>query len=349
MRVSIVKKRPFFIKSNPLFSKRLVFFALIFALLGTYFLYRSFAAGAFASLEPENGTLSGAVTVGTDSTASGGKYVQFGSSPTPPPPPPVGSGTACTSSVPSGFTTVAFCDDFSGASGTAPDPLKWTVLGGTNPARWGFECFVNDRAHIAVDGQGNLVETATYNPAGVPCTNGAGLYESGGMHTGSFTNPHFVYLYGRAEARIKVPCQSGTGLWPAWWQDGNNWPTEGEIDNLEIMKFDGPYDAHTSLHGPTTSGGSWNLGTKNLSSTLWCNDFHVYGTDWQPGQIQFFIDGVLVRTSTAANMQSGWTWPFDSGYKERLLLDLQVGDAGGIVDNSTLPQSMLTDYVRVYQ
>jgi beta-glucanase (GH16 family) len=352
MNTKIVKKKSFTIKNYSSFSKQqLVVFVLIFALIGVYFLYRSFAAGAFASLEPENGTLSGAVTVGTDSTASGGKYVQFGSSPTPPPPPPpppVGSGTACTSSVPSGFTKLAFCDDFSGASGSSPDTTKWSIFGGTSPSRWGVECFVNDRTHIYVDGQGNLVQTATYNPGGVPCTNGAGLYESGGMNTGSFTTG-YTYKYGRAEARIKVPCKSGYGLWPAWWQDGVNWPTGGEIDNLEVMSSTGAgYNANTSLHGPTTTGGSWGLGTRNTSTTLWCTDYHVYGTDWSTGQIKFLIDGVVVRTSTPANLQSGWTWPFD-GYPERLFVDLQIGGAGGTIDNASLPQSMLTDYVRVYQ
>jgi hypothetical protein len=47
-------------------------------------------------------------------------------------------------------------------------------------------------------------------------------------------------------------------------------------------------------------------------------------------------------------MQSDWVWPFDS-YAEKLFLDLQVGGSGGTVDNSTLPQSMTVDWVRVYE
>src|ERR1019366_4613160 len=69
--------------------------------------------------------------------------------------------------------------------------------------------------------------------------------------------------------------------------------------------------------------------------------------NWSPGQVAFTIDGAVTHTITPANMQSGWSWPFDS-YQERLLLDLQVGAAGGTINSGSLPQSMLTDWVRVY-
>jgi len=49
---------------------------VIFA--GAIFLARSHAAGVAVSAESENGIVSGAASVGTDSTASGGKYVSFG-------------------------------------------------------------------------------------------------------------------------------------------------------------------------------------------------------------------------------------------------------------------------------
>jgi beta-glucanase (GH16 family) len=193
------------------------------------------------------------------------------------------------------------------------------------------------------------VETATYNPNGVPCSNGSGPYESGGMDTGSFPSPLFSYQYGTAEARVKVPCRSGSGVWPAWWQDGPSWPTGGEIDNLEIMSDGGAgMNAQQTLHGPTSSGGSWQLNYANVASQPWCNDFHTFGSIWSPGKIVFTIDGVATRTITKSDVQSGWTWPFDS-YAERLFVDLQVGSYGGTPDPSTFPQSMIVDWVRVYQ
>jgi len=239
-----------------------------------------------------------------------------------------------------------FDDEFNGAAGSAPDSSKWQILGGANPSRWGEECFVNDRAHVYLDGQGHLVETATYNPGGVPCTNGSGPYESGGIDTGPASGGLFDFQYGSVEASIQVPCQSGTGLWPAFWSDGPNWPTGGEIDYLEVMKYFGPTDANEGLHGPTTGGSSWGTSYQNQAST-WCDAYHTYGAIWSPGEIQFTIDGTVEHTITPTAMQSGWTWPFDS-YDQRLLLDLQIGDSGGTIDDSTLPQSMLVDWVRVY-
>ena len=189
--------------------------------------------------------------------------------------------------------------------------------------------------------------TATYNPGGVPCTNGSGDYESGGMTTGAPTSGQFNFKYGTIVASIKVPCQSGTGLWPAFWASGINWPKGGEIDILEIMSGHGPTDAKQSLHGPNGSG-SYNIGNNNIASTPWCDAYHTYGAIWSASKIQFTIDGAVTYTDTPANLPSGATWPFDSN-NERLLVDLQIGGSGGTVVNSTLPQSMLVDYVRVYQ
>lgn len=64
------------------------------------------AAGVFLAFEPENGVLSGPATVGTDSAASAGKYLQF-NAPGSQPFPPVSHGSELTASntgVPAGHT-----------------------------------------------------------------------------------------------------------------------------------------------------------------------------------------------------------------------------------------------------
>jgi Glycosyl hydrolases family 16 len=220
--------------------------------------------------------------------------------------------SACGAPAPSGYTLV-FCDDFDGPTGSAPDSSKWRVYGGTSPSRWGSECFVDDRQHIYLDGSGHLVETATYNPDGVPCTNGSGPYESGGMDTGKFPTPLFSLEYGQIEARIQVPCQSGYGMWPAWWMTGSSWPQSGEVDILEVLanSYHG-YNAKQSLHGATSAGGVWSLNHSDVSSVLWCSDYHVYGVTWSPGEMELTVDGTVEATYTPADMQAGWIWPFDS-------------------------------------
>ncbi len=69
-------------------------FVVAFAVIGTVTLILSRAASPNSSVEPEKGVLSGLATLGSDSAASGGQYVQFGSATAPtPPPPPVTGGT----------------------------------------------------------------------------------------------------------------------------------------------------------------------------------------------------------------------------------------------------------------
>lgn len=56
----------------------LVGFVGLFAIVGTVLLFGTRAAGPNAAQESENGTLAGGASLVTDSAASGGKYVQFG-------------------------------------------------------------------------------------------------------------------------------------------------------------------------------------------------------------------------------------------------------------------------------
>ncbi len=68
-----------------------------FGLLGKRKAGQTSLAASTAAAEAESGTLTGNVTVGTDSNASGGKYIQFGTVPAPNPSPaasPVGSPVA---------------------------------------------------------------------------------------------------------------------------------------------------------------------------------------------------------------------------------------------------------------
>ncbi len=51
---------------------------VVVALIGTYLLISSHAAGPYASLEAESGTISGNATTNSDTNASNGSYVQFG-------------------------------------------------------------------------------------------------------------------------------------------------------------------------------------------------------------------------------------------------------------------------------
>ena len=52
------------------------------------------------------------------------------------------------------------------------------------------------------------------------------------------TNDLQSFLYGRIEARVKVP--TGQGIWPAFWMLGEShqevgWPGSGEMDIFEVI------------------------------------------------------------------------------------------------------------------
>lgn len=55
-----------------------VVFVILFAVIGSVLLFGSKAAGPYASLEPEGGTISNGATSVTDGTASNNSYVKFG-------------------------------------------------------------------------------------------------------------------------------------------------------------------------------------------------------------------------------------------------------------------------------
>jgi len=68
-----------------LIRNRTVFFVVAFAgLSGVLFLALSHAAAPTAATEPEQGTITSPAVVGTDSTASNGQYVKFGTAAQPP-------------------------------------------------------------------------------------------------------------------------------------------------------------------------------------------------------------------------------------------------------------------------
>jgi beta-glucanase (GH16 family) len=98
----------------------------------------------------------------------------------------------------------------------------------------------------------------------------------------------FQFTYGYAEARIYVPA-AGTQIanWPAWWMDGQNWPTDGEIDVLEGLAG----TAQWHFHNPSGAPG----GDAGPGYTGW----HVFAMLWQPGSVTYYYDGVQVGRLTS--------------------------------------------------
>lgn len=111
-------------------------------------------------------------------------------------------------------------------------------------------------------------------------------------------------LYGAYEVRARVDSMHGyKGAWLLWPQR-DPWPQYGEIDSPEgdfdasvsaFMHYEGAFiDGSGTVRGPD---GSLNHQDWFPSGTTW-NDWHVWRTEWTPGNVRFYVDGRLFGHST---------------------------------------------------
>ncbi|MFY0654708.1 MAG: glycoside hydrolase family 16 protein [Cyclobacteriaceae bacterium] len=174
-------------------------------------------------------------------------------------------------------------------------------------------------------------------------------YEGSGYTSARMvTKGKFEQQYGRFEARMRLPY--GSGVWPAFWMlgadiDSNPWPAAGEID---IMEYAGkaPTEIFGSVHGPGYSGGEAISKAFTLDRDRFDTGFHVFGIEWGPGYINYYVDDVLYNQITPADVTGEWVYnkPF------YILINFAIGGPFGVPNDDTVfPQTMLVDYVRVYR
>jgi len=239
---------------------------------------------------------------------------------------------------------LVWSDEFVGDS---LDYSKWGVeenaFGGGNNE---LQIFTDRPANVRVE-NGSLVLEAHKDKAGISGT--VRDYSSGRVRT----KHRGDWKYGRIEVCAKLPI--GKGIWPAIWMlptdnTYGGWAASGEID---IMEYRGqnPKDVLGTLH----YGGAWPKNTHSgatytLPSSTFADDFHTFAIDWEEGKIVWLVDGKPYQTQTKWHSNGGkFPAPFDQEF--HLLLNLSVG--GNFLGNpdptTTFPQSLLIDYVRVYQ
>lgn len=234
---------------------------------------------------------------------------------------------------------LAWADEFEGPAGQLPDADNWDYDIGTNWGNNQLEYDTDRPENVSLDGSGHLAITAREESyLGQDYTSGRIV-----------TRDLFERTYGRFEARIKLP--TGQGIWPAFWLLGVDietvgWPACGEID---IMEYRGqaPSTVLGSLHGPGYSAGQAISETLVLSDGRFDNSYHVFAVEWRSDSIKWFVDDVNYHTVNRGE-QSG-DWVFDRPFY--IILNVAVGgNFVGPPDASTVfPQTMLIDWVRVYQ
>ena len=250
-------------------------------------------------------------------------------------------------------------DEFNGKKGVRPSAKVWSAeIGGGGWGNSERQYYTDKSANASMDGAGRLIITAdrisneyAEQIGTVPGTEDILNRCSECQFTSARlkTARKLSFMYGRVEARIKMPV--GVGTWPAFWMlggdllDGVPWPECGEVD---IMEFRGDISdrATHALHGPTTPKGS-GLGAAFLSYEPLSNGFHTYAIEWKKDRIDFIVDGRVNGTFTVADTgRRGWVY----NQEFFLILNLAMGGtyAGEYID-PTLNQAQLSvDYIRFY-
>ena len=223
----------------------------------------------------------------------------------------------------------------------APNPSLWSYNIGTGNNGWGNNelQYYTDRPENIVVENGMLKITAIRE-----------LYLGSGYTSARIlTKGKFEKKYGRFEARIKLPW--GKGIWPAFWMLGANsdtviWPQCGEIDVMEYLG-NNPTTVFGTVHGPGYSGAESISKNYSLLNNRFDNDFHVFGIEWGENYINYYVDDVLYNQITPEDVPGEWVFnePF------YIILNMAVGgNLPGTPNSQTVfPQTMLVDYIRVYE
>ncbi|CAM3795476.1 carbohydrate binding domain-containing protein [Cohnella lubricantis] len=244
--------------------------------------------------------------------------------------------------------TLVWSDEF---NDTTIDPSKWTYDIGNGSGGWGNNEleYYTDRPENVKEENGNLVITARKES-----------YEGFGYtSTRIKTKDLFSQKYGKFEIRAMLP--TGKGYWPAIWmlpQDDayGTWAASGEIDIMENKGSEPATVSGTIHYGQQWPNNMYSGESYPLPNGSTVEDYHTYSLEWEPGELRWYVDGVLYSTkndwySKSLNQPANNTYPAPFDQPFFLLMNVAIGGNfdGNPIDSTVFPQSMAVDYVRVYE
>ena len=124
-----------------------------------------------------------------------------------------------------------------------------------------------------------------------------------------------------------------------------SWPTCGEIDIMEMIGGNGYNDRtiHGTVHWEDNGHASYG-GPNSLSSGRFADEFHVFSIIWTPSSIVWLRDDIQYKSIDITNL---------SAFHNDFFFIFNVAVGGnwpGSPDATTVfPQTMIVDYVRVFQ
>lgn len=228
-----------------------------------------------------------------------------------------------------------FSDDF---NGTTLDASRWHVNDATGTDSLGRRpaLFTPDNAYLS-DGYLNIV----FRKENVPqkyVRLGYKGYSSAMVRTLDRS------FYGYYEARAKPMESAGSSaFWLAWTGLADN---ATEIDIFEIGgktrggAFDRLYNMNAHVWATPQSTRHLSNGSSWIAPWRLASTFHVYGFDWQPDTLRWYVDGVLVREAKNTH----WFFPM------QILFDSEaMWHWFGVVDDADLPSTFSVDYLKVWR
>jgi len=234
--------------------------------------------------------------------------------------------------------------------------------GGNNELQYYCEKGVSLGAEPTTGKQCLILTATKENYQGKACTSGR-VNSKGKLY----------YTFGRIDARIKFP-KTANGLWPAFWQMGNNfdqvgWPKCGETDIIE-MGHQNAFSKGTQdrfFNGAMHVGRAWDAVWPDAQEATWSyslqDTFHIVTMIWTPTSIDMYMDKeahpenkAYFHADLEPNDDADYNRQLVFGKPNFIIANLAVGgnfpgiySIDGITALSNGAQSMYIDWIRIYQ
>jgi beta-glucanase (GH16 family) len=216
--------------------------------------------------------------------------------------------------------------------GTKLDPNKWYP---TNPKWQGRRPAFFYPGNVSVrDGKLHLTMRKQEVPE-MPKDKGYHTYTSAAVQSKGKVK------YGYFEVKCRPMKSNGSSSF--WFYDNtpNNWT---EIDVFEIgggaPGFENKYNMTLHVFKTPTQKKHWSVHGEWIAPFNFADDYHVYGLEWDPDRISWYVDGVLVRWVENTSWHQALTLNFDSETMPKWF---------GLPRDDDLPSTYSIDYVRVWK
>ena len=243
-------------------------------------------------------------------------------------------------------------ESFVGESGNAPDTTYWShEVGTVRGTSWEKEYYTDGSDNSYLDGQGHLVIQARNE------TTENRTWSSASINT----NNKYEFTYGRIEAKLKLPYQSGCV--PAFWllgacievvplgyydatkklhniEKGIRTPLTPEIDIME--QFGMLPTIQSAVHLGSEEDGNYEVHYMKTLTVDDTTDWHVYAVEWTSNLLIWYVDDVEVGRSTTPQSYPMLNKPM------YILLNLAIGSVNNSGSPNASNKEMIADWVRVY-